>query len=332
MDSFGRLFRVSLCGESHGPAVGVIVDGCPAGIPLAEADFHADLARRRPGARGTSARTAGDKLEFESGVFQGRTTGAPILIRIANEAQDASAYETIKDTPRPSHADYVGYVKSGGFRDYRGGGHFSGRLTVGLVAAGVIAKKVIRPVSVEAKLVEAGGDPNIDRAVDEAVRAKDSIGGIVACEAHCVPPGLGEPWFDSAESLLSHILFSIPGVRGVEFGAGFEAARMRGSEHNDPIVGPGGKTLTNNAGGVNGGITNGNPMTLRVAVKPTPSIPHEQRTVQLGTGLARAVAAAGRHDVCIALRVPVIVEAACAVVLADLMLVEQLVPRIHKSS
>jgi chorismate synthase len=312
MDSFGRLFRVSLSGESHGPAVGVLVDGCPAGIPLAEADFQSDLARRRPGARGTSARAEEDKLEFQSGVFQGRTTGAPILIRIANEAQDPSAYEAIKDTPRPSHADYVGYVKSGGFRDYRGGGHFSGRLTVGLV--------------------EAGGDPNIDRAVDEAVRAKDSIGGVVACEAHCVPPGLGEPWFDSAESLLSHILFSIPGVRGVEFGAGFEAARMKGSEHNDPIVGPGGQTLTNNAGGINGGITNGNPMILRVAVKPTPSIPREQRTVQLGTGLARAVAAAGRHDVCIALRVPVIVEAACAAVLADLMLIEQLVPRVRKSS
>jgi chorismate synthase len=330
MNSFGRLYRVSLFGESHGPAVGVLIDGCPAGVPLAEKDFDGDLGRRRAGAKGTTPRTEPDRPELLSGVFRGKTTGAPVLIRFENMAQDSAAYEAIKDTPRPGHADFTGWKKSGGFNDYRGGGHFSGRLTLGLVAAGVLAKKVIRPVTVEARIVEAGGSADIGAAVDSAVEEQDSIGGIVACEARKVPAGLGEPFFDSVESLLSHVIFAIPAVRAIEFGAGFEAARMKGSVHNDPIISPDGKTATNHAGGINGGITNGNSLVFRVAVKPTSSISRLQKTVNLKTGKAAEIAVAGRHDTCIALRVPVVVEAAAAIVLADLMLLEQLVPRVFR--
>jgi chorismate synthase len=328
MNSFGRLFRVGLFGESHGPAVGVLIDGCPAGLPLTEADLEADLGRRRAGAKGTTPRAEADKPVIMSGVFRGRTTGAPVLIRFENAAQDPAAYDAIKDTPRPGHADFTGWKKYGGFNDHRGGGHFSGRLTVGLVAAGAVAKKLIRPVEVEARLVEAGGSPDIAAAVEAAAAGKDSAGGIVACEARNVPAGLGEPFFDTAESLLSHILFAIPAVRGVEFGTGFAAARMRGSAHNDPIAAADGRTETNHAGGVNGGITNGNPIVFRVAVKPTASIGRPQRTVDLRTGKAAEITVAGRHDTCIALRAPVVVEAAAAVVLADLMLLEQLIPRV----
>jgi chorismate synthase len=330
MNSFGRVFRVSLYGESHGPAVGVLVDGCPAGVPLAEKDFDGDLGRRRPGAKGTTPRTESDRPEVLSGVFGGRTTGAPILVRFANAAQDSDAYEAIRDTPRPGHADFTGWKKYGGFNDYRGGGHFSGRLTIGLVAAGVLAKKIIRPVTVEARLVEAGGSSDIAAAVDAAVEEKDSIGGIVLCEARNVPAGLGEPFFDSAESLLSHMIFAIPAVRAIEFGAGFEAARMKGSRHNDPIAGPDGRTATNHAGGINGGITNGNPVVFKVAIKPTASVARPQKTVNLKTGKAAEIVVAGRHDTCIALRVPVVIEAAAAIVLADLMLLEQVVPRVFK--
>jgi chorismate synthase len=328
MNSFGRLFRVSLFGESHGPEVGVLIDGCPAGLPLAAADLEADLTRRRAGAKGTTGRVEADDPAILSGVFRDRTTGAPILIRFVNAAQDPADYETVKDRPRPGHADFTGWTKYGGFNDHRGGGHFSGRLTVGLVAAGAVAKKLIRPVEVEARLIEAGGSSDIGAAVEAAAAGKDTVGGIVACEARNVPAGLGEPFFDAAESLLAHILFAIPAVRGVEFGTGFAAARMRGSAHNDPIVGADGRTATNNAGGVNGGITNGNPLVFRVAVKPAASIGRPQRTVDLRTGQAAEITVAGRHDACIALRVPVVVEAAAAVVLADLMLLEGLIPRV----
>jgi chorismate synthase len=330
MNSFGRVFRVSLFGESYGPAVGVLVDGCPAGVPVDQEDFEADLGRRRPGAKGTTARTEPDKPEILSGVFKGRTTGAPILVRFENVAHDVAPYEDLIDTPRPGHADFTGRKKYGGFNDYRGGGHFSGRLTVGLVAAGILAKKIIRPVAVEARLVEAGGSADIEAAVEKAVKEKDSIGGLVACEAWNVPAGLGEPFFDSVESLLSHIVFSIPAVRGIEFGAGFGAARMKGSRHNDQIMGADGRTATNHAGGVNGGITNGNPVLFRVAVKPTSSIPRPQTTVNLRTGKPAEIVVGGRHDACIALRVPAVVEAAAAIVLADLLLLEQRIPRVFK--
>jgi chorismate synthase len=241
---------------------------------------------------------------------------------------DSKAYGPFRKTPRPGQADLVAFQKFGGFNDHRGGGTFSGRLTAGLVAAGVIAKRLIRPVLVEATLVEAGGSTDVEDAVEEAMRVHDSIGGIVECRARGVPVGLGEPFFNSAESLLSHLVFSIPGIKGIEFGAGFGGSRMRGSAYNDIIVSTEGKTETNNAGGINGGITNGNELFFRVAVRPTASIAQNQLTIDLNTGQRGEVVAGGRHDACFALRVPVIVEAACAVVLADLMLLEQKIPRV----
>ena len=328
MNSFGRLFRVTIFGESHGPCVGVLVDGCPAGLPLGPSDFASDLARRMSGLPGTTARRETDTPSIMSGLFEARTTGAPLAILFENRDVDSKAYEPFRKTPRPGQADFVAFHKFGGFNDHRGGGTFSGRLTAGLVAAGVIAKRLIRPVLVEATLVEAGGSTDVEDAVEEAVKAHDSIGGIVECRARGVPVGLGEPFFNSAESLLSHLVFSIPGIKGIEFGAGFGGSRMRGSAYNDIIVSTEGKTETNNAGGINGGITNGNELFFRVAVRPTASIAQNQLTIDLDTGQRGEVVAGGRHDACFALRVPVIVEAACAVVLADLMLLEQKIPRV----
>lgn len=328
MNTFGRLFRVSILGESHGECVGILVDGCPAGLKISTKDFAADLERRKGGAKGTTPRKEEDIPLIKSGIFNGKTTGAPILILFENKDVDSSAYEKIKDTPRPGHADFVAMKKFGGFNDYRGSGHFSGRLTVALVAAGVIAKKLMHEVRIEAKLLEAGGSRDIEKAVEAAINDNDSIGGIVECRVNGLPVGLGEPFFDSAESLLSHAIFSIPAVKGIEFGAGFGCAQMRGSECNDEIISAEGKTRANNAGGINGGITNGNEVVFRVAIKPASSIAKKQRTVNLKTGSAELLTIGGRHDACIALRVPPVLEAAAAIVLADLMLIEQKIPRI----
>jgi chorismate synthase len=328
MNTFGTLFRITMFGESHGPSVGIVVDGCPAGLRLSVEDFLADLERRKSGRPGTTARREGDQPLIQSGVFEGRTTGAAIAILFENSDVDSSAYEHLKRTPRPGQADFVAFHKYGGFNDYRGGGIFSGRLTAGLVAAGVIAKKLIDPLTVGATLVEAGGSAEIDDAVEAAVTRKDSIGGVIECRARHVPPGLGEPLLDSVESLLSHLVFSIPGIKGIEFGAGFKGSRMAGSEYNDEILSVDGNTKTNNAGGINGGITNGNELVFRAAVRPTASIAKSQGTVDLETGNRREISIGGRHDVCFAVRVPVIVEAATAIVLADLMLREQRIPRI----
>lgn len=328
MNSFGRMFRVHIFGESHGPAVGVLLDGCPAGLPLAEEDLAADLARRKAGRPGTTARREPDRPRILSGVFEGRTTGAPVLVQFGNEDADPAAYDRIRNTPRPGHADLPALMKFGGWNDHRGGGHFSGRLTVGLVAAGAVAKRIIAPVRVAARILEAGGLADVEAAVAGAAAEGQTIGGIVECVALDVPAGLGEPFFDSIESLLGHILLAIPAVKGVEFGAGFAAARMTGETSNDPIAGADGRTLTNNAGGAAGGITNGNPLVVRVAFKPTPSVTRPQKTVDVTTGRAAEVVAAGRHDVCIALRAPVVVEAATAIVLADLLLLEQKRPRV----
>jgi chorismate synthase len=320
MNSFGKLFRVSIYGESHGKEIGILVDGCPPGLELSEKDFEGDLLRRKSGAKGTTPRLESDMPLIKSGIFNGKTTGAPILIAFENKNAEGKDYDSLKDTPRPGHADFTAAKKYGGFNDYRGGGHFSGRLTLGLVAAGVIAKKLITPVKVTASLVEAGGDMDIEKAVNKALEMKDSIGGIIECEVVNVPVGWGEPFFDSVESMLSHMIFSIPAVKGIEFGAGFGAARMKGSECNDMIIDASGKTETNHAGGINGGISNGNPLLFRVAVKPTSSISLPQRTVNLQTGEQVDLTIQGRHDTCIALRVPVVVECAAAIVLADLMM------------
>jgi chorismate synthase len=330
MNALGISYRTSILGESHGEAVGVLIDGTPAGLPLCAEDFRPDLARRKGGMRGTTTRKEADLPLLKSGVFQGKTTGAPILILFENKNIDSEAYLKLLDTPRPGHADLVARQKFGGFNDFRGGGQFSGRLTAGLVAAGVIAKKLLKEVDIQARLTEAGGCKDIEKAIVTALEQGDSVGGIVECRAKELPPGLGEPFFDSVESLLSHAAFAIPAVKGIEFGDGFAASRMRGSESNDEILTPEGRTRTNHAGGINGGITNGNEMVFRVAVKPTSSIRMTQRTVSLKTGKAVKVTVEGRHDACIALRVPVVLEAVTAMVLADLMLQEQQIPRVWR--
>lgn len=320
MNTFGSVFRISIFGESHGKWVGVTIDGCPAGIPLKEADLLPDLERRKAGATGTTPRKEDDAPIFVSGVFNGHTTGAPLTIVFENNNTRSADYEALRATPRPGHADFVLDKKFNGFNDYRGGGHSSGRLTVALVAAGVVAKKVISSISVTAKLIQAGGHTDIEAAINKAVEEQDSIGGIVACTATGLPVGLGEPFFNSVESLISHAIFSIPAIKGIEFGSGFAAAQMKGSNHNDAIVDEQGATKTNNAGGINGGITNGNQLVFRVSVKPTSSTPKEQQTWNNQTGSIESFTVKGRHDLCIALRVPVVVEAVTAIVLADLTL------------
>lgn len=322
MNSFGRIFRVSIFGESHGRAVGIIIDGCPAGIALTVDDFTADLERRKAGAAGTTPRKEDDIPEILSGVFNGHTTGAPITIIFRNNNTRSADYDALRATPRPGHADFVLHEKFNGYNDYRGGGHSSGRLTVCLVAAGVVAKKVMAPSIVNARLIEAGGNTDIEAAIQKAVDEQDSIGGIVSVSATGLPLGLGEPFFDSAESLISHMIFAVPAIKGIEFGAGFAGTKMKGSEHNDAFIDEKGKTRTNNAGGINGGITNGNELHFRIAVKPTSSTPKEQQTWNKETQSVEAFTVKGRHDLCIALRVPVVAEAATAIALADMLLLK----------
>lgn len=329
MNAFGRQFRISIFGESHGECVGITIDGCPAGLPLTTADFTGDLVRRSSGAPGTTPRKEPDLPVIKTGVFNDHTTGAPLTIEFINTNTVSRDYLKLRETPRPGHADFTAMKKYGGFEDYRGGGHFSGRLTLGLVAAGVIAKKLIMPVQVTATLLEAGGSTDIEAAIEKAVQERDSIGGVVGCTVTGVPAGLGEPFFDSVESLISHMMFSIPAVKGLEFGSGFAGSRMRGSENNDVFISAEGKTLTNNSGGINGGISNGNEIVFRVAVKPTSSTPQKQHTINLVSGQMVDLEIEGRHDTCIALRVPPVVEAATAIVLADLMMLEGLTGRVY---
>lgn len=328
MNSFGRNFRVSIFGESHGSCVGILIDGCPAGLPLSPEDFEPDLARRRSGAKGTTPRTEADIPILKSGVFNGKTTGAPLCILFENANTDSSAYDKLKNTPRPGHADFVAYKKFGGFQDYRGGGHFSGRLTACLVAAGVVAKKLLQGISITAKLAEVGGTTDIDSAIQKALDDGDSVGGVVECSIKGLPVGLGEPFFDSVESMLAHLVFAIPATKGVEFGSGFSASRMKGSDHNDDFVDTDGTTASNNAGGINGGITNGNDVIFRVAIKPTSSIKKTKQTVDLSSGAQVPISVQGRHDACIALRVPPVLESVAAIVFADLMILEQRIVRI----
>lgn len=328
MNSFGRIFRVHIFGESHGECAGLTIDGCPAGLPLSAEDFTADIERRKPGAIGTTPRKEDDIPQLKTGLFNGKTTGAPITILFENKNTRSSDYEKQRAVPRPGHADLVASKKFGGFEDYRGSGHFSGRLTVCLVAAGVIAKKILQQVNINASILEIGGETDQEKGLQKAMDAKDTIGGIIECKVAGLPVGLGEPFFDSVESLISHAVFAIPAVRGIEFGTGFAAAKMFGSLHNDPIADHSGKTFTNHAGGVVGGLTNGNELVFRIAVKPTSSTPKEQQTLNTATGNIEAFSVKGRHDLCIALRVPVVLESVTAIVLADLMLLEQKIPRI----
>ena len=334
MNTFGRKFRVSIFGESHGELIGVVLDGVQPGIELSEEDFVQDLARRKSGAKGTTPRIEEDKPMLVSGVYEGCTTGAPLTIVFRNMNTQPSDYSQFAAMPRPGHADLTAALKWDDYQDPRGSGHFSGRLTLPIVAAGVVAKKMLYSLTildetpakeVNARLVELGGssdEQTWQEAIDKAMEEGDSLGAGVECTVPEIDPGYGEPFWDSVESTIAHAIFSIPGVRGLEFGDGFQAARMKGSEHNDPI-GADGRPLKNGAGGINGGITNGAPLTFRVAFKPTSSIRKAQQTYNFTTQQMDILEVPGRHDVCFALRAPVIVEAMAAIVLADLVCMHQ---------
>jgi chorismate synthase len=329
VNAFGNAFQVTIFGESHGEGPGIIIDGCPAGLPLTPEDFLPDLERRKGGQqKGTTPRKEDDIPIFKSGVFNALTTGAPIAIFFENNNTRSGDYTKQRAFPRPGHADFVAHKKYGGYEDYRGGGHFSARLTVGIVAAGVIAKKLLQGISITSQLVEVGGEADIEKGLQKAIEAKDSVGGIAECRVNGLPIGLGEPFWDSIESVISHAMFAIPAVKGVEFGAGFAAARMFGTEHNDVIENMSGKTLTNNAGGIVGGISNGNELVFRLAIKPTSSTPKEQFTLNWESGNMETFSVKGRHDLCVALRATPIVEAMTAIVLADFMIQEQRIPRV----
>ncbi|MEO7983288.1 MAG: chorismate synthase [Bacteroidota bacterium] len=329
MNSFGRIFRVSIFGESHGECVGITIDGCPAGLSLTPQDLLPDLERRKGGKqKGTTPRQEEDYPIFKSGVFNEKTTGFPITILFENKNTRSEDYDKQRSIPRPGHADWTAHQKFGGNEDYRGGGHFSARLTAGIVAAGAIAKKLMTGLGIHAGVIEIAGEKDLEKGLQKAIDAKDSVGGIIECRVSGLPGGLGEPYFDSVESALAHIVFAIPAVRGVEFGTGFAAAKMFGSQHNDSIQDMEGRTKTNHAGGVVGGITNGNELVFRLAIKPTSSTPKEQNSLNWDTQQLEDFSIKGRHDLCVALRAPVIVEAVTALVLVDFMLLEQKIKRI----
>lgn len=320
MNRFGSILGLSIFGESHGESVGIVIDGCPPGIPITAEDFATDIERRKTGKPGTSPRVESDWPFIKSGVFKGKSSGSPITILFNNSNTQSKDYSEIKNTPRPGHADFTAFKKYNGFNDYRGGGHFSGRVTVGLVAAGVIAKKILSNATFVSRILEVGGRKDIENAVEEAMAKGDSIGGLIECKVSNLPIGLGEPFFDKVEAMIAHAIFSIPAIKSLEFGSGIAAAKMLGSENNDLILDESGKTATNHSGGMNGGITNGNELILRVAVKPPSSIVKTQETFSVKSKGIEKLSVKGRHDACIALRLPVIVEAATAVALADLYL------------
>lgn len=359
----GERFVAVSFGESHGRCVGVIVDGCPAGLPISEQDIQAKLDLRKPGQSiVTTQRKEEDKVEIISGVFNGHTTSAPICMIIWNKDQDSRPYEQMKEKPRPGHADYPAMVKYGGFNDYRGGGRFSGRITATFVMAGAIAQKLLEQalgIEVLAYTLEIGGirannlkiddirklrysnevrcpDANTAEKMKEAiVKARsegDSLGGIVECTALNMPIGLGEPVFGALESDLSKALFAIPAVKGVEFGSGFEGSRRRGSENNDIYKVEDGKivTITNNSGGILGGLSNGMPLLLRIAFKPASSIAKTQQTVDLASMEETEIMVPGRHDPCVVPRAPPVVEAIVSLILADHAIKYGLIPPVLK--
>lgn len=320
MNTFGTNLRVSIFGESHGAQIGITIDGIPAGLPIEIEDFTEDLARRRSGSKGTTTRKETDIPTIVSGLYQGHATGAPMTIIFNNNDTRSSDYANLADHPRPSHADMVARQKFHSMNDPRGGGHFSGRITAPLVAAGVVAKKILTDsITITATATHIGGQPiaAAEAVIEQAMRESDSVGGVIECRVTGLPAGLGEPFFDSVESVISHAVFSVPAVRAIEFGRGFAAAQLKGSEHNDPIMDSRGTTKTNNAAGIVGGITNGNEILLRVAIKPTASIAQPQQTYNFETDTVDTLRIKGRHDTCIALRAPVVIEAAVALALAQ---------------
>lgn len=332
MNTFGRIFKLSIFGESHGACVGITIDGIPAGVALSSDDFILDMERRKGGKqKGATPRQEEDMPEFLSGCFNGYTTGAPLTMIFPNKNTRSEDYQKHRSHPRPSHADFVAHEKYGGYEDFRGGGHFSARLTTGIVAAGIIAKKILgTTVHIHSKIIAIGGESDLERGLQLAIDAKDSIGGLIECRVNGLPLGLGEPFFDSIESVLAHALFAIPAVKGVEFGAGFQSAQMFGLQHNDAIIDAKGTTKSNHAGGIVGGISNGNELVFRLAVKPTASTPQKQTTWNWDKQLVDEFTVKGRHDLCVALRAPVIVEAMTAIVLVDFMLLENKVERVIK--
>jgi chorismate synthase len=353
LNTLGSLFRVSFFGESHGPLVGVLVDGVPPGIPFSETDVQPELDRRRPGQSVlTTQRREEDRIQFQSGVRDGRTTGAPLAMVIQNKDRESAPYDRSRELPRPGHADFPARVKFAGFNDYRGGGMFSGRLTACMVMAGALARKILEPagVAIAAHAVEIGGvrtakelnvaqiranvesnpvrcaDPLVAKDMEsrilEARNAKDSVGGIVECLAEGLPTGWGEPIADSVESALSHAIFTIPATKGIEFGTGFDFARRRGSEVVDAYTTEEGRVhvRANHNGGLLGGITTGAPLRYRVVFKPTSSIALPVGTFDWRTGDPATLETKGRHDPCIVPRAVPVVEAATAIVLCDLFL------------
>ncbi len=362
-NSIGREFVVTCFGESHGRCVGVVIDGCPAGLKISREDVQKEVNKRIPSETEiVSARVEKDTVEILSGIFNGFTTGAPICALVWNREAAPSEYEAIKDMPRPGHADYPARVRYGGFNDYRGGGRFSGRITVAFVMAGAIAKKLLNRFGVEvlAYTTEIGGvkldgKPSLEeirentyrnpvrcpdmkcaedmkKVILEAKSMGDSVGGVVECIALNVPVGVGEPIFDSLDADIAKALFDIPAVKGVEFGAGFEAARLKGSENNDEYVIRDGKivTLTNRAGGILGGLSSGMPIVVRVAFKPPSSIPKEQRTVNLPRMEETTLKVKGRHDPCVVPKAVPVVEAIVAIILADHMIRVGIIPKVLK--
>ncbi|MCR5786237.1 MAG: chorismate synthase [Acholeplasmatales bacterium] len=326
MNTFGTLFKVSIFGESHGNSIGVMMDGVPAGIKLSEEDFLDDLDKRKPKALGTTPRKESDYPHIISGVFNGYTTGSAIVVTFENNNVNDKDYSNLVTQPRPGHSDYTASVKYKGFNDYRGGGPFSGRLTLGFVVAGVVAKKILKNINITSELVSIHGNTNKNEFEEEVYKAmenRDSVGGTIRVTAHNVEKGLGEPYFNSVESCVSHIMFSIPAVKGVSFGVGFSGEKLYGSEYNDLIIDEEGTTRTNNNGGINGGITNGNDIICNVFIKPTPSISHPQETFDFKKNEISTLEIIGRHDSCIALRAKVVVESALAIALADLYLIEK---------
>lgn len=322
-NSYGSKFKVSIWGASHTPEMGVRIEGIPAGIPLAEEDFEADLSRRRASAKGTTTRHEADIPTIQTGVESGKSTGEPIEITFQNSNTRSSDYSQFESHNRPSHVDFTARVKYGEKVDLRGSGQFSGRMTALLVATGVVAKKIVEGAEYDTRIIEIGGSRNkaeFAEIIASAMADGDSVGGVVECSVKGVKVGLGEPFFDSAESIIAHLMFSVPAVKGIEFGSGFEGVKLRGSERNDCFVDGEGHTATNNEGGINGGITNGNDLVVRVAIKPTPSISREQMTYNKALGKVAPLSIKGRHDACIVLRAAVVVESVVAIALAELTL------------
>ena len=350
-NTFGQNLSVTLFGESHGAEIGVVLDGLAPGIPVDEAFIAHQLDLRRPVGKISTARQEPDPFRIVSGVFEGRTTGTPVCILIPNTQTRSKDYSATRFLARPGHADYTAWCKYHGFEDYRGGGHFSGRVTAPLVAAGAIAIQALKrkgiligthiarcagirdrdfgdlaaDLTTLADLPFAALDPEqskaMQAAITQAAEDRDSVGGILETAVTGIPAGIGEPWFDSVESVLSHILFSIPAIKGVEFGAGFDMVDARGSSYNDPFRMDGNRVVTesNHNGGINGGITNGMPIRFRCAVKPTPSIYQAQDTIDFSRGEDAVLELVGRHDPAVIHRARVVVDSVTALALCDLL-------------